>query len=207
MQPGYPGYPQQPGYGYGYGYAPMPPQRPSAPRTFGILSMIFSGFVALSSLFSLATGGGQLGAMNNPPPGQKEAFEHLMHAIRTPSMIGATMFLVMSVWLFVIGTGQRTYKRWAVKQSVIWSVVALVALVGYFIMQMTMVLPALNQFAQEIAHDEIAKPIANLMKVMLFVGSALYAPYPLVLLFNFRKPHIVQAMDQPPQATPAAAVF
>ncbi len=195
----------QPGYGYGYGYAPMPPQRSTTPRTLGTLSMVFGGLVVATSLFGLLTSG-RVGSFMHVDASQQPAFDRYVDEIHTPSMIVSATMLVMSIWLFVIGTGQRAYKRWAVKQSLAWGAVAILVVIGNFIVQLTVIMPALDRFIDAISHGA-SVPASGAMKFGIVLGVGFYVPYPIVMLTSFRKPHIVEAMDQPPQAGGAADVF
>jgi hypothetical protein len=206
MQPGYPGYGTPPGYGYGYGM-PQAPMKSTTPKTLGTLSMVFGGIVAAMNLIGLAAGK-QLGSMMQVRPGQEEAFQRYLSEVHGASMaLGVVMFL-MSAVLFVIGTGQRSYKRWAVKASIVWGILALVVLFADLIVQFTVMMPALDRFIEAISHGNgVAAPVSGIMKISAILGLAFYAPFPIILIAAFRKPVNVQAMDQPPQETPAANVF
>jgi hypothetical protein len=198
MQPGYPG------YGY-YGGMPMGPQKSTAPKTLGVCSMSFGAIVAVISLFNLATGGK---GFTGVQPSQQEAFDRYLDAVHGTSLVISLMMFVMSVALFVVGTGQRGYKRWAVGASQIWGITAIVVFIVNATLQFTVILPALTKFIDEISHgSSAAAPIANAMKFGFVIGLALYLPYPFILIAAFRKPAVREAMDQPPKPTPAADVF
>lgn len=206
MNPGH--LPPPPGYGWSqqpmatpYGY---PPMKSSTPRTLGLLSMIFGGLVTATSLFGLLAGK-QLGTFS-VQPSQREAFDRYLQEIHGYSMVQAAIMLVMSVALFYIGTGQRSYKRWAAGASVKWAIAAFAVLVFNVIGTVVWVMPAMEHLMQNLPHGRVdTGPIAAGMKIGMVVGLGAYLPYPIVLLSAFRKPEVVAAMDQPP-ALPVAEV-
>jgi hypothetical protein len=199
MQPGYPG------YGYGYGM-PMVPQKSATPRTLGTLSMTFGGIIAALNLIGVLAGK-QFNAMMKVEASQQEAFDQYLREVHNASLALGVVMLVMSIALFVIGTGQRGYKRWAVTASVAWGIAALVFLVINLFVQLTVILPALDRFIEAISHGNMPGQMNGIMKVSALLGLAFYAPYPIILIVAFRRPHNIQAMDQPPEPTPAAGVF
>ncbi|MBS1121994.1 MAG: hypothetical protein H6Q90_4222 [Deltaproteobacteria bacterium] len=177
-----------------HGY-PVP--KPAAPRTLGTLSIIFGSIVGAMSLFSLIIGK-QVGAMMQTNGSQKAAFEDYMAEIHTVSMVQSGAMLVMSAALVYLGVGQRRYLRSAASASVKWGLVALVYLVAILIVQCVVVLPALDRFMEAISHGMNAQlPMGGIMKISVFFGLAFYAPFPIILMVTFRKPHILAAMDQP----------
>jgi hypothetical protein len=94
-----------------------------------------------------------------------------------------------------------------VKASVIWGITALAFLVVNLFVQLTVIMPALERFIDAISHGNMTNPMGGIMKISAVVGLAFYAPYPIILIVAFRRPHNVQAMDQPPEIPPAANVF
>jgi hypothetical protein len=111
---------------------------------------------------------------------------------------------VMSLALIYIGVGQRKYQRWAASASVKWGILALLWLVVYLVLQFVVVLPALDRFMDAISHGAMRDmPVGGMMKFGAFLGMAMYAPYPIILIAVFRKPQNIAAMDQPslPTAT------
>ena len=185
----------------------MGPPRSTAPRTLGTLSMVFGGLITATSFFGLVFGK-QIGQMSQVQPSQQEAFDQYIREIHGVSTGLSAMMLVMSIALFIIGTGQRGFKRWAINASIIWGAVALVCLAINLIVQLTVILPALDRFIERISHGGSVKlPLGNIMKVSTIVGVLFYAPYPIILIAAFRKPNVREVMDQPPKPTPAADVF
>ncbi|MBK9031087.1 MAG: hypothetical protein IPL61_07090 [Myxococcales bacterium] len=205
MHPGYP--PPPPGYGYPPGYGPAPgygypagPTKSNTPRTLGTLSMVFGGIVAAISLFGLLAGK-QFGQMVNTNQVGRAAFDRYMADIHSASMAMSAAMLVMSVALIYIGTGQRSYQRWAVRASVWWGVAALVYLGVQMIVQFTVILPAMDRLLDAISNSRIRGSMGAIMKVSVFSGILFYAPFPIVLISSFRKQVNVDAMDQPPLPT------
>lgn len=203
MQPGYP--PPPPGYGWAPGPAGYyPPQRTNTPRTLGLLSIIFGALVVVNSLIALVAGK-QFGTMA-VQESQREAFGRYLAEVHDYTMATSVVMLLMAGALIAIGIGQRGYKRWAVKASVLWGMAGLAVVVAQAIGAFTVVLPALDRFTTEITSNvglDSGAFVAG-AKIGAFLGIAFYVPYPLILILSFRKPHIVAAMDEP-KAPPAAA--
>ena len=197
MNPGYPnpppGYAWTPPPGGHYGGPPMP-MKSTTPRTLGTLSMVFGGIVTALSLFNLLAG--KAFTTMTVQAGQRAAFERYLDSLSGYTMVQSIVMLVMSIALVYIGTGQRGYKRWATGASVMWGLIALVVVVGQLIGAVAIALPALEVFARDIAHGGPgASAIIMSAKIGVFVGIAFYAPYPIILISSFRKPHNVAAMD------------
>ncbi|HEX7842887.1 MAG TPA: hypothetical protein VF469_35680 [Kofleriaceae bacterium] len=197
MQPYPPVGPGQPGP-YAYPYPPVPP---SGPRTLGTLSIIFGAVVAAFSFFGAVGGAGMAGMMTNMMkglPGNADfsgAMADYLHAIRTPSLIQGLVFVGMSIWLIVLGVGQRRYRAWAARQSMLWGVAALVILVGVTVMYLTVIGPAAERMMEAIArHSNAPSPFGSFMSFAGLGGVIVYAPYPIILIVTFRKPAIVSAM-------------
>jgi hypothetical protein len=185
------------------GYPPPMPRKSGTPRTLGMLSIIFGSIIGAMSLFNLVAGK-QLGLMMQPTSSQKELFERFTDEVHTVSMVQGAVMLVMSIVLIYIGTGQRKYMRWAAGASVKWGIVALLYLVANAVIQFTVVIPATNRLMESISHGGLASvPMGGIMKFAAFLGIAMYAAFPIILISAFRKPHNIAAMDQPslPTAT------
>jgi hypothetical protein len=200
MHPGYP--PPPPGYGDppGYGYPPAGPIKSSTPRTLGTLSMVFGGLVAAMSLFG-ALAGKTFGTMMDTNRISKAAFERYLAEIHTATMTMSLLMAALSIALIYIGTGQRSYQRWAVRASIWWGIAALVFLVVQLIVQVAVVLPAIDRLMADIGNRQFRETMGMAMKVGIFGGMVFYAPYPILLIASFRKPANVEAMDQPPLPT------
>ncbi|HTR53803.1 MAG TPA: hypothetical protein VMJ10_24080 [Kofleriaceae bacterium] len=175
---------------YAYGNQPA---RPGAPRTLGILSIIFGSLITFTSLLGIA--GKQLGAAMQQNERSREAFEQFSGEIHGWSVGVACVMAAMSIALLVIGIGQRGYKSWAARASVTWGAVALLVLVAQAVLQFTVMMPAMEHFMQSIPNPADV-PMGPIMKVSAIIGLLFYTPYPIILIVSFRKPHIVAAMQQ-----------
>jgi hypothetical protein len=189
--------PHPPPMGYGQGYGQVPPRPPGAPKTFGVLSIVFGSLVVVSSLFGLASSGKP---MFMPPnmhgSDMLRAFKEFHDATRWVTLIQALMMGGMSIALIIIGTGQLKYRRWAAGASVKWAIAGFVVLAIQFVLNIAIVSPATTKLMEAMADN---MPIgtggfSGMMKVSMFAGLALYAVYPILLIVNFRKPDVVAAM-------------
>jgi hypothetical protein len=175
---------------------PYPNFKPSAPRTLGTLSIVFGSIVGVFSLFGLLAGT-QLGMMMQPDGSQREAFERYTSEIHGVGLANNAAFLVMSLVLLYIGTGQRKYARWAGAASVKWGMAALCWLAVFAVFHFTVVMPAMDRYLGAISHQLNGMPLGGIMKFSSVLAIAIYAPYPIILIATFRKPHIVAAMSEP----------
>jgi hypothetical protein len=181
----------------------MPPYsnlKPGAPRTIGTLSLVFGSIVAALSLFGLVAGT-QLGMMMQPDGSQRDAFERYSAEIHWVGQANNLALLAMSVLLIYISRGQRSYARWAAAASVKWGVAGLAWLVITVVLHFIVVAPAMDEFVAAIGNRFNGVPMGGIMKFGALIGYAFYAPYPIILLVTFRKPHIVAAMSEPPLPT------
>jgi len=102
----------------------------AVPRTFGILSLVFSSIVLVGSLFGL------IGlivpvALKHAPPSRPEDAQAM--AMLSTMYLGmgliSAILTVMSSLLLALGIGQLRYRKWAAVWSVRWAIVALGSLV------------------------------------------------------------------------------
>jgi len=175
-----------------YGQANYP-RRTNAPRTIGILSIIFGSIISITSLLGIF--GRQLGASMQATSSAREAFEQFSAEVHTWSVAIACVMMAMSLSLVFIGIGQRGYRRWAARASVMWGAIALLVLVAQTVIQFTVMMPAMEHFVESMPHA-VDMPMGGIMKVSAVIGLLFYAPYPIILIVCFRKPNIVAAMDQ-----------
>jgi hypothetical protein len=80
---------------------------------------------------------------------------------------------------------------------VVWSVLALVVLVGQFAFHFLVTAPALNQFVAQLSrHSELSNMMSGMGAGLGFATLFFYAPYPIILLVLMRKPAVVAAMKE-----------
>jgi hypothetical protein len=175
---------------------PYATYKPAAPRTLGTLSIVFGSIVAALSVFGLLAGT-QLGTMMQPDGTQREAFERYSAHIHWVGQANNLALLAMSILLIYIGRGQRSYARWAASASVKWALAGLGWLAVTVVLHFVVVAPALDEFVTSISHHLNGVPMGGIMKFGALLGYLFYAPYPIILLVTFRKPHIVAAMSEP----------
>jgi hypothetical protein len=189
--------------------APVPSSRPSSPKVFGVLSIIFGSLVLVMSLASgcmNTVGKGQLGQLAalgaKQPQKVVAAFERFQSTIRIPTMASSAVFITMSAGLILIGIGQVRYARWGRSSTLIWSAVALFALTAVVAMNMLVVRPAMLDYFEEIKRhstgiDALALSWTSSLTsspVMQILSFALYAPYPVLMLFVFASRKAKDAM-------------
>lgn len=196
-------YPPPPGW-QPYPYPPVP-QRSQTPRTLGTLSIVFGALTGIMSLIQLAAGK-QLTGMGKPP-GHAGAWERYTDAVAGFTATSAVVYLIMSAALVWIGLGQRGYKRWAIRASIVWSVVGLLVLVGLTVAQLLIVHPAMQELLRQLGDTPFARTMSLTATVGMVVGLGSYVPYPIILLIAFRRPHNVAAMTEgDPPVPPATAL-
>jgi hypothetical protein len=180
-----------------YAYAPpYPPRPPTGPQTLGTLSIVFGAVVAGFSLLGLLGVSQSLATMTNPKANADIVRDYL-DAIRTPTMIQSFVFVAMSTWLLVLGVGQRRYRRWAARQSVLWAAIALVVLVGVVITNIVVLGPAAQRMMDETMRaSHLPHAIGAMTRWLGLLGIVFYVPWPIILLATFRQPKIVAAMNQ-----------
>jgi hypothetical protein len=101
----------------------------------------------------------------------------------------------MSIWLIILGVGQRRYRVWAAGQSVGWGVIALVILIGVVVVHLTVIGPAAGRMIAAITrHSDVPSSLGSFMTLAGLGGVIFYAPYPIILIVALRKPAIAGAM-------------
>jgi len=186
-----------------------PPVPSSAPKIFGILSIIFASIILFFSLFQSCSGlvapvMSRVGEM--APSGDKKADELRqvmsgMATVYTAIGIQGLALLVMSALLLAIGIGQLRYREWAGRWSVYWAGAALVALAGMVALAFLLIGPAYQRMIEMAAHAAPTGALPSSMSSSLgslfggtFGGMMIffYAPYPILLLIFFTR-HGVRA--------------
>jgi hypothetical protein len=163
-------------------YRPPPDSTPGAlrpvPRVYGVLSMVFSALMLVMVVTTVITDMDMYrGTAVTPQPGLPAPQAGLMDAVVTGVTkpdprsqaflwINRVVYASTSLCLFVLGVGQVRRRRWAVRLTPIWSIVALGGLVLVSVAGVVL-------DGRSIA--------AALPRV------ALLGPYPVLLLFVFGK--------------------
>lgn len=176
---------------------PPPSWRPGAPRTLGILAVVFGWIVAVFSAMTMLNGGrvGSSSDDNFPP----EALTAFTDATRAASLGMGLILLVMSIALVMVGVGLRRYERWAGRAAARWSVGALVIVGAIAYVNGVVIGPAMaTLFAT--ATDAETVEMAGFMRWAGLASVVLYAPFPVVLIAFLRQPRFVAALDQPRRA-------
>jgi hypothetical protein len=167
--------------------------RPATPRTLGTLAVVFGVVVASFSALTLLTGGRMQQDDERYPAAAVEAFT----AATRHATVGTSLILVaMSLTLATLGGALRRYERWAVRASQRWAVGALFIVAALTYVNAAVVGPAAAALFDSAKDEELAQ----MVKVMRWAGlgtALIYAPFPLVLLSQLRRPEVVAAMDQP----------
>jgi hypothetical protein len=165
-----------------------------------LLSIIFGAVVAGKSFLAVIGGSAGMGMMTftaSGPPGDPHvtALEHYLHAIQIPSLLQSLVLLLMSVWLILLGVGQRRYRAWAARQSVLWGVIGLAVMVGMVALYLAVIGPATGRMMEETMQQTDAPNLfGSIARWTGIAGLLFYAPYPIILIATFRKPSIVSAM-------------
>lgn len=87
-------------------------------------------------------------------------------------------FLVLTPALLVIGIGQVRYRRWAVKPTIVWAVLALASMACLLAWGV-------------LARDPGARPTLTMIPSVVFL-----APYPILLLVFFTRPRTIASMQR-----------
>jgi len=194
---------------------PPPIERPptAVPKVFGILSIVFGGWLLLSGLFSslfIVIGPllDNLADLAPPDAPQREVVREMMGivgTIYTAVGIQGLIFAVMSGILLALGIGQLRYRRWAVRATVLWGIAALVLTVVMAGLSCLVLGPTLERAIETAAaadpHAEMPAGLGGIFG-MLFGGTGgiatliFYAPYPILLIAYFRKSYVQAAMNR-----------
>lgn len=170
----------------------------AVPRTFGILSIVFSSLVLVGSLFGL------IGlivpvALKHAPPTRPEDAQAMamLSSMYTCMGVISAILTVMSSLLLALGIGQLRYRKWAAVWSPRWAIVALGALVVMAILMTTMMrstFGSIGELGQTNAHaaQEVGSMIGIVYAAMMVV---FYSPYPILMLVYFSRERVRAAMQ------------
>ena len=171
----------------------------TAPRVFGILSIVFSSIVLMSSLFGLLGLIVPVALKHAPPPTRPEDAQ-AMALVSTMYMgmgIISAILTVMSALLLALGVGQLRYRKWAAVWSVRWSVVALGTLVIMAILLTTTMRSTLGSIGSlaETPNPQAARDVGGILGgVYAGMMVLFYSPYPILMLVYFSRDRVRAAM-------------
>lgn len=165
----------------------------------GVLSITFGAIVALFYLFSVVSAGAPMGVpAAQDTLGISEALEQFVDETRMASLVSSLLMLIMSASLIFIGIGQLKYKKWAVRASITWAVVALLVVVVLGAINFAVLGPAMERAFSDFVADNPDVPDVRAVRAVFSAVSTFFLildlPYPIILLVFFRKPQVVQAM-------------
>jgi hypothetical protein len=172
----------------------------TVPRTFGILSIVFSSIVLVGSLFGL------LGlivpvALKHAPPSTRPEDAQAMALVSSMYMgmgLISAILTVMSSLLLALGIGQLRYRQWAAVWSVRWAVVALGALVIMAILMTTMMRSTLGSVGAmgAMPNQQAAQQVGSMIGIVYASMMVLfYSPYPILMLVYFSRDRVRAAMS------------
>jgi hypothetical protein len=171
----------------------------AVPRTFGILSIVFSSLVLVGSLFGL------LGlivpvALKHAPPTRPEDAQAMamLSSMYTCMGLISAILTVMSSALLALGIGQLRYRKWAAVWSPRWSIVALGALVVMAILMTTMMrstFGSIGEMGGANRDPHAAQAVGSMIGVVYGAMMVLfYSPYPILMLVYFSRERVRAAM-------------
>lgn len=187
--------------------APLP-KRPSGPLVFGVLSIIFGSLMLLGTLvavfmtMAMQTEQGTVAAYGDVDAARvklRAAAARRRHEETRGSAVTSTVvFSVMSLALIVIGVGQTKYRPWARRWSLVWAALALASLLVVVYQQVAILGPAQERFNLAMRELQPASATASWLgagTTTLVATLIVDLPYPLLLLWYFRRPQVRVAMD------------
>jgi len=171
----------------------------AVPRTFGILSIVFSSLVLVGSLFGLVGLVIPVLLKHVPPPTRPEDAEamRMLSSMYLGMGLVSAILSVMSALLLALGIGQLRYRRWAAVWSVRWGVVALGAIVVMAILMTRTMgstfgsIGALAQNPNPQAAHTVGSMIGGVYAAMM---TLFYSPYPILMLVYFSRERVRAAM-------------
>jgi hypothetical protein len=184
----------------------------SAPKTFGVLSIVFASLMLLVGLMQSCSGlaapvmssVGDLAPSTDPNAAKLKEVMNGMAAVYVAIGIQGIVILLMSALLLAIGIGQVRYRRWAGRWSVYWASAALMAVAGMVALAFLLIGPAYQRMMQTVAQaapsgaipSSFGSSLGSLMGggvgiMMIFF----YAPYPILLLIFFTRDRVRASMN------------
>jgi hypothetical protein len=185
---------------------PAGSQVSSAPKVFGVLSIVFSSLTLLWGLLTsfMVVIPWVIGSLEKGVPNKDAQGEAIIGPLKAVyGGMGAIglILTVMSAALLTIGIGQIRYRRWSRVASVWWAQAALVAIVGMIAISLMVIGPGYRDMFTAAAgqsHGDAAPDMGAFAAV--FGGSFsgmfvfFYAPYPILLLAFFTRERVRDAM-------------
>ncbi len=170
----------------------------AVPRTFGILSIVFSSLVLVGSLFGLLGLIVPVALKHAPPSSAKDAEAMAMLSTMYLGMgVISAILTVMSGALLAVGIGQLRYRAWAAVWSVRWGIVALGAIVVMAILMTRTMGATMGSIGSlgDNPNPQAAHVVGNIFGgVYAAMMVVFYSPYPILMLVYFSRDRVRAAM-------------
>ena len=171
----------------------------AVPRTFGILSIVFSSLVLVSSLFGLVGLIVPVLLKHAPPPKSPDdaAAMTMLSSMYLGMGLISAILSVLSALLLALGIGQLRYRKWAALWSPRWAIVALGALVVMAILVTKTMstsfggITSMGELHNAQAGRAVGSMIGGVYAAMMVV---FYSPYPILLIVYFSRDRVRAAM-------------
>jgi hypothetical protein len=191
-----------------------PTDRSSAPKVFGVLSIVFASLILLAGLMQSCSGlascafsgiGNQVAKHETDQKKVKEitGAMRFMATVYSGMGVQGVILTIMSGLLLAIGIGQLRYRRWAGQWSIYWCWAAFVSLAAMVAISFLWIGPAYQDFITAMTRNAATGSIpAGMGSSMgsLFGGTfgvmmvIFYAPYPIIMLAYFSKERVRAVM-------------
>ena len=187
-----------------------PHERSTAPKVFGVLSIIFASIVLLFSTLGLlagaATGAAGAGAtLPSSSDADKLAAQAGVKVLEGFAVQSLILF-VMSALLLAIGIGQLRYRVWARRWSVYWAGAALACVAVLVAISLLIISPAYAELfdsaSQQIkpGAEALGGSMGSLSAVLGGTFAVMciifYTPYPAMMLLFFTRAHVRASMTE-----------
>jgi|GEM_PF-6542493 hypothetical protein len=189
--------------------------RSAIPKVLGILSILFSSCTGIMSAVSLNEVSSRAsmsysylprgnGNENREAEILRRLAEHDRKVLFVDSVYGG-VFLVMSILLWILGTGLFNYRPWALRWSLRWAAFALLSLAVLVPLKNWFTHPTYEQI-QEMANRGVrfeerrgaqyTKGTFNKYWKSGFILIGCFAPYPVVMLSLLTRTAVKQSINQ-----------
>jgi len=176
------------------------------PKTFGVLSIVFSSLTLLWGLMSsfmviIPWALDSVEKMASTKPAEAAILAPMKAVYGGMGAIGLIL-TVMSGVLLAVGIGQLRYRRWARAATVWWAQAALLAIVGMIAISLMVIGPGYRDlFAATARGAAEGAPAPDMGAFASIFGGSFsvlfvffYAPYPILLLAFFTRERVREAM-------------